>query len=591
MDLTERCREIVADATKSASARLHELLRATWAWEMHEFPERATWHGFPGENHRWSDRSRAAIESRRNELRAPLAAAKALPRHELSPTDQLSRDLFVRDFEYAIEETQWPIECLAVSQMDGIHQDPPQLLAAAPAATVKDLEDLVARLEGLPALFEQTTALLREGLAKGVTPPKITLRDVPRQVLNLCSSEPAASPFLTPFAKLPDDLSLSKSAGLQNGPELPDNTVERLRHAASSIFRQKLAPALRRFHDFLVADYLPGARDTIAWRDLPDGEAWYAFKVREQTTTRLTPREIHAIGLEEVKRLRAALEQTIRDSGFTGDFAAFCEFLRTDPRFYCTSAEQLLQEYRDLCKRIDPQLTKLVRKLPRLPYGVIEIASFAAESQTTAYYLPGSAEAGRPGWFYANTSKLTSRPRWEMEALSLHEAVPGHHLQIALAAELDLPEFRRHGGCNAYVEGWALYAEALGYEMGFYQDAYSRFGQLSYEMWRAIRLVVDTGLHALGWTRQQAIDFFASNTGKPLHDITVEVDRYIVWPAQALSYKIGELSIWRLRRAAQAALGARFDLRAFHDELLGEGALPLDFLATRMNDWIGQQAR
>ncbi len=575
MDFARRCQEIAARPATSAAARLHELLQATWAWEMHEFPERATWHGFPGENHRFSDRSRAAIERRRGELQAPLAAARTLPRRELAVADQLNLDLFVRDCEQSIEETRWPFELLCISQMDGVHQDPVQLMAAAPAATERDRADLLARLEALPLLLDQSLELLREGLARGITPPQVTLRDVPNQVDALYTADPLESPLLAPIV----------SAALHaDGP-----AATLMKEDASTLMRERIAPRLVTLRDFLTRRYLPGSRPSTAWRDLPDGEAWYAFKVREQTTTSLSPRAIHEIGLEEVARLRGALEQTVRDSGFQGSFADFCSFLRTDPRFYCTSAAQLLSEYRDFCKRVDPQLVKLVRKLPRLPYGVIEVPAFSAESQTMAYYLPGSLEAGRPGWFYANTSMLDSRPRWEMEALALHEAVPGHHLQLALAAELDLPEFRRHGGCNAYVEGWALYSEALGYEMGFYADPYSRFGQLSYEMWRAIRLVVDTGLHALGWTRQQAIDYFANNTGKPLHDIIVEVDRYIVWPAQALSYKLGELAIWKLRRAAQAELGPRFDLRDFHDELLGEGALPLDLLSARMEAWVARR--
>ncbi|MBL8844071.1 MAG: DUF885 domain-containing protein [Planctomycetes bacterium] len=585
MDFARRCHEIVARPGVAPGERLAELLRATWAWEMEEFPERATWHGFPGQNHRFSDRSRAAIERRRGDLAAPLSAARALPRAELSAADQLNLDLFVRECEQSIEESRWPFELLCITQMDGVHQDPVQLLAAAPAATAKDRADLIARLAALPTLIDQSLELLREGLARGVTPPQMTLRDVPAQIAALLPSEPLESPLLAPI------VDAAALADAQETGAAARGAGERLKREAAALLRERIAPRLRALHDFVEQRYLPGARTTTAWRDLPDGEAWYAFKVREQTTTRLTPREIHQIGLDEVARLRAALEATVRASGFAGDFAAFCDFLRTDPRFYCTSAEQLLSEYRDFCKRVDPQLVKLVKKLPRLPYGVCEVPAFSAESQTMAYYLPGSHEAGRPGWFYANTSKLESRPRWEMEALSLHEAVPGHHLQLALAAELDLPDFRRHGGCNAYVEGWALYSEALGYEMGFYQDAYSRFGQLSYEMWRAIRLVVDTGLHALGWTRQQALDYFAANTGKPLHDITVEVDRYIVWPAQALSYKLGELAIWKLRRAAQQQLGARFDLRDFHDELLGEGALPLDLLEQRMTAWTARQLR
>ena len=283
------------------------------------------------------------------------------------------------------------------------------------------------------------------------------------------------------------------------------------------------------------------------------------------------------------------MEQVVEDSGFTGTFEGFVEFLRTDARFFFERPQDLLAGYRDIVKRADPELVRLFGRLPRLPYGVRPVPAYAEKSQTTAYYEPGSPEAGRPGYFYANTYDLRARPKWEMEPLALHEAVPGHHLQIALAQELPaLPEFRKHGFYTAYVEGWGLYAESLGGEMGFYQDPYSRFGQLTYEIWRAIRLVVDTGLHALGWSRQQAIDYFIANAGKAEHDIVVEVDRYIVWPGQALAYKIGELKIKELRARAQSELGARFDVRAFHDEVLGQGALPLDVLDERIRAWAGR---
>jgi uncharacterized protein (DUF885 family) len=282
----------------------------------------------------------------------------------------------------------------------------------------------------------------------------------------------------------------------------------------------------------------------------------------------------------------------IASTGFTGSFHDFVTFLRTDPRFFFERAEDLLVTYRDICKRADPALTRLFGTLPRLPYGVVPVPPYAEKSQTSAYYEPGSPAAGRPGRFFANTYDLKARPKWEMEALSLHEAVPGHHLQIALAQELpEMPEFRKNSFYTAYVEGWGLYAESLGGEMGFYEDPYARFGQLTYEMWRAIRLVVDTGMHALGWSRQRAIDYFVENAGKAEHDIVVEIDRYIVWPGQALAYKIGELKIQELRARAARALGPRFDIRAFHDHVLGSGAVPLDVLEGRIGEWIASVPR
>jgi uncharacterized protein (DUF885 family) len=369
-------------------------------------------------------------------------------------------------------------------------------------------------------------------------------------------------------------------------------TQERLRASATRAYADRVAPAYRRLLEYLEKSYLPRTRETIAARDLPDGEAWYAFSIRQMTTTRLGAEEIHRIGLSEVRRIRAEMDGVIARTDFDGTFQQFVGFLRTDERFFFERAEDLLMAYRDICKRVDPELPKLFATLPRLPYGVVPVPSYAEKSQTTAYYEPGSPSAGRPGRFFANTYDLRARPKWEMEALALHEAVPGHHLQIALAQELpEMPDFRRHGFYTAYIEGWGLYAESLGAEMAFYEDPYAKFGQLTYEMWRAIRLVVDTGMHALGWSRQKAIDFFTENAGKAEHDIVVEVDRYIVWPAQALAYKIGELKIKELRARASAALGARFDLRRFHDEVLGAGALPLDVLEARLDAWIARQPK
>jgi uncharacterized protein (DUF885 family) len=345
------------------------------------------------------------------------------------------------------------------------------------------------------------------------------------------------------------------------------------------VYTEGVRPAFARLHDFLVNTYVPACRTTIGADALPKGADLYAYNVRWHTTTTKTPKEIHDIGLAEVRRIRTQMDEVIKTVGFTGGFDDFKKFLRTDPAFYYADADALVTGYREIAKRADPELARLFGKLPRTPYGVERVPDAAAPSQTTAYYEPGALAAGRPGNMYANTYKLEARPKWEMEALTLHEAVPGHHLQIALAQELEgLPEFRKNTSYTAFVEGWALYAESLGEEMGFYQDPYSRFGQLTYEMWRAVRLVVDTGLHSMGWTRQQAIDFFAANAAKTLQDITVEVDRYIVWPGQAVGYKMGQLKIRDLRAESEKRLGPKFNLRAFHDLVLSQGAVPLDVL-------------
>jgi uncharacterized protein (DUF885 family) len=360
-----------------------------------------------------------------------------------------------------------------------------------------------------------------------------------------------------------------------------------MRARAAGIYKEETAPAYRHLHEFLIEQYLPGARKEIGLSALPDGKAWYAHRVRLFTTTDLDPEEIHQLGLKEVKRIRAEMDRVIRESGFEGSFEEFTHFLRTDPRFYHTNAGDLVREYRDIAKRSDAELPKLFGVLPRNTYGVVPVPDYAAKSQTTAYYQPGSLEGARAGLYFVNTYALDMRPRWEMEALSLHEAVPGHHLQISIAQELDgVHPLRRFGGYTAFVEGWALYAESLGEEMGFYEDPYSKFGQLTYEMWRAVRLVVDTGMHAMGWSRQQAIDFFKANSAKTEHDITVEIDRYIVWPGQALAYKLGELKIKELRAYAKERQGDRFDVRAFHDRVLEAGALPLNILEKRIRAWV-----
>ena len=344
-------------------------------------------------------------------------------------------------------------------------------------------------------------------------------------------------------------------------------------------------------HKFLTERYIPNCRESIACGALPNGKAWYQHQIYSSTTTDLTPKQIHAIGLSEVKRIRAEMEKIKTQTGFKGSLTEFFKFLRTDKQFYYERGTQLLAGYRDISKRADPELIKLFGHLPRQPYGVRPVPSYIERSVTTAYYQPGSTTAARPGYFYANTYNLAVRPKWEMEALTLHEAVPGHHLQLAIADELTgLPTFRKYARYTAYVEGWALYAESLGTEMGFYKDPYSKFGQLTYEMWRAIRLVVDTGMHALGWSRQRAIDYFKTNAGKTEHDIIVEVDRYIVWPGQALAYKMGELKIKSLRARAEKVLGDKFDIRGFHDELLRHGAIPLSILETQVEAWITRQA-
>jgi uncharacterized protein (DUF885 family) len=467
---------------------------------------------------------------------------------------------------------------MPLTQMSGIQQEAADTLAKQRHQTVAEYESILKRLVALPVLVDQQIALLQEGLTRGYTPPKIALRDVPKQIADLTPSDALASPLLQAFTEFP--------------ARLPESDRARLTEKARSIYAASVAPAFRKLHDYVATTYLPACRETIAATALPNGAAAYAFHVRWQTTTNLTPQQIHEIGLSEVKRIRVEMDKVIASAKFQGSFHEFTEFLRTDPRFYYDKPEDLVNGYRIITKRIDPGLAHLFGKLPRLPYGVCLIPDFKAPSQTTAYYQGGSPQAGRPGCYFVNTYNLHARPKYEMEALSLHEAVPGHHLQISLAQEMEnTPEFRKHAGYSAFVEGWALYSEGLGEDVGLYTEPYSKFGQLSYEMWRAVRLVVDTGMHSMGWTREQAIQFFKDNTGKTDQDITVEVDRYIVWPGQALAYKLGQLKIRELRAEAERRLGPKFNIRAFHDAVLEQGAVPLSLLEPHIKHWTDFQAQ
>jgi uncharacterized protein (DUF885 family) len=576
-DFTARGKELLTNKEKLSEAdRLHRLFDFSWEYTMKESPEFATSVGYAGQNDRWSDISFEAIARRKETDTLDLELIKSINRVKLPESDVISYDLYRRNAEFSVEGDQFPFELLQINQMGGVQQNVAQVITSTTFKTTKDYEDLVARLNGVPALIEQTIALLQKGLDQKITPPQVTMRDVPQQVLNLIVKDSAESSMLDPFKEI--------------SSLVPAADQTRLRQAASDAFTKKVEPAYQKLHDFLVAKYLPGCRTTIGTNKLPNGDKIYAYTTRQQTTTELTPAQIHQIGLDEVKRIRGEMDKVIESTGFKGDFRAFTKYLLTDPKFYYTDAESLLSGYRDIAKRIDPKLVEFFGMLPRLPYGVRAVPAYAEKSQAGAYYEPGSLKAGRPGYFFANTYDLPGRPKWGMETLTLHEAVPGHHFQIAIAQETEnLPEFRKTGGYNAFTEGWALYAESLGYEMGFFKDPYQDFGHLGDEMLRAVRLVVDTGLHSMDWKREQAIKYFEENTGSPPHDVEVEVDRYIVWPSQALGYKIGQLKIRELRSYAEKELGQRFDLRTFHDAVLTNGALPMSVLEAHMREWVAKR--
>jgi uncharacterized protein (DUF885 family) len=406
--------------------------------------------------------------------------------------------------------------------------------------------------------------------------PQIVLQRIPSQIDHQIIDHPNASPFYKPFSRFASSVAAADRS--------------RLAAAAEQIIAADVVPAFRRFKKFFVEEYLPASPDQVGIWQLPDGEEMYRFAVRLHTTTNMTPQEIHEIGLQEVRRIRGEMQSVVATQGYKGSLEEFGAYLRSDPQFYYQTSEELLLAYRALTRRIDPLLVKIFHNLPRIPYGVEPIPENVAPDSTTAYYRSPAADGSRAGTYFVNLYRPETRPKYEMMVLSLHEAVPGHHLQIALAMEKEeLPNFRRHGGYTAFIEGWGLYAESLGEEMGLYDDAYSKFGRLTYEMWRAARLVVDTGLHYMRWDRKNAIDFLQQNTARQELDVVNEVDRYIAMPGQALAYKIGQLKISAIRAKAEKTLGNKFDVRGFHDELLKDGALPLDSLEIKMDEWIGKQ--
>jgi uncharacterized protein (DUF885 family) len=556
---------------------LHELFASEWDYQMEQHPTWASRLGDRRWNDRWADLSLDAIEKRHRHKLEVLTRLRAMNREALSSADQLNYDLFLKDYQDEVEGYRYRWYLIPLNQRGGI-QTADELADSLRFETLKDFEDWLARLRAFPMYMDQTIALMREGIKARMVLPKIVLERVPAQIDHQIVSDPKASPFFKPFTRY-------------SAPIAPADR-SRLTQEAEEAITQSVVPTFRRLKEFFLKDYLPAAWDQVGVWQLPQGEAMYGFFVRIETTTTMTPREIHDLGLSEVKRIRAEMQNIIDKLGFKGSFAEFAAFLRNDPQFYYKTPEELLVAYRALTRRIDPMLVKLFGTLPRTPYGVEPIPKNIAPDTTTAYYNSPAADGSRAGTYFVNLYKPETRPKYEMMALSLHEAVPGHHLQIALAMEQKgLPNFRRYGGYTAFVEGWGLYAESLGEEMGLYDDPYSKFGQLMYEVWRAARLVVDTGLHYMRWDRQKAIGFLSENTAKPELDVVNEIDRYIAMPGQALAYKIGQLKIAALRAKAEKRLGAKFDIRAFHDELLKDGTLPLDLLEAKMDAWIESQLR
>lgn len=522
---------------------------------------------------RLPDASPAADDARRTALFEFQRRILALKSSKLRESDALNRELLTRSIADDLEMSAFDTARLPFTAYWSFSSLGEDLARETIIRNRQEADAYLSRLKALSGYYDQQISNARRGLATGFVQPKLVVEVALRTAKKQAGPDADTSPLLTPLDHLPTNI--------------PAEAQAQLRVSAVEILKQQVVPAQRRIAEFLEKEYLPKARTGLAARDLPDGERYYRAAVRHYTTTSLSPDEVHEIGLNEVKRIHAEMEAVIAKAGFNGDVPAFIAFLRTDPQFYAHSREELLQRYQVVAKRIDPELPRLFGRLPRLTYGVKPIPTATEEGQTTGYYEGGSPERGVSGTLAVNLSHLDQRPLYEVPTLALHEGVPGHHLQIALSQELgDAPKFRRHLDYTAFVEGWGLYAEQLGDELGVYSTPYERFGQLSYEMWRACRLVADTGIHWLRWSREQARSCFLENTALSVHNIDTEVDRYISWPGQALAYKIGELKIMSLRRRAETELGDRFDERRFHDAVLLGGALPLDVLEARIVSWI-----
>ena len=565
----------IENGEKSESEKFHELLSEQWEKGIVRNPEWASSLGDNRFNDKLNDTSYETILKRQGETRELQETVKKIDRSKLSEDDQLNYDLYLHGIEKQIEGFQFLSYLIPIDQMGGIQIGFAGISNYMPFNNVKDYENYLARMRAFPTKLDQTIDLMKRGVKEGWVPPKIILVSVPDQIKAQFEKMIEESPLFKPFKDFPESI--------------PSEEQTRLIDEMLSVLTEYVYPAYETLYSYFIESYLPSCGESIACKDFPNGDVYYKYQIKSYTTTNLSAEEIHQIGLGEVDRIRAEMKKVINMTEFKGSFDEFLTFLRTDSQFYFTSEDELLNEYRMICKKADAELPKFFGLLPRLPYGVKPIPDYQAPASPTAYYYSGSQEAGRAGFFMANTYKLETRPKYEMEALSIHEAVPGHHLQITLAQELDnIPKFRRYGGYTAFVEGWGLYSEKLAEEMGFYEDPYSKFGQLTYEMWRACRLVVDTGMHTLGWTRQEAIDFMLSNTAKTENDVTVEIDRYIAWPGQALAYKIGELKIRELRSKAEKEMGDNFNIRDFHDVVLGHGAVPLDILEKHVNEYILQ---
>ena len=567
-----------AEPDATTSRALQAMFDRAWEESAQRFPERATYRGDNRYNDRLSDASPEALADNDRRSAQSLADARAMSREALTPTERVSLDMFIDNQQRALALQPYPgYRLMSLRALGGPHTQLADLLQIMPVTRAEQVEQMLARLAAYPRRMEQEIANLRRAAAAGYVPSRELLERVLAQIEGQLIADATATPWYAPFKRL--------------GSGIPAAEREALQQRGKTAVETQVMPPMRALRALVATELMPRAAADGSLKNAPDGTKIYDILVRQQTTTDLSATEIHAIGLRELARLRLEMEAVMRETKFEGDFPAFVKFLNTDPRFFHTSAEELLTGYRDIAKRLDAEMPKLFAELPRAPYGV---QAMPAHMGNRAEYYNGPAlDGSRAGVFFANTTALNGRPRWAMETLVAHEAVPGHHLQIARAIELrGLPAFRRSGwGYTAFTEGWALYAETLGFDLGLYTDPYQRYGHLQWQAFRAARLVVDTGIHALGWTRQQSIDYMVERTGVNREFVTSEIDRYTSNPGQALAYMIGRLKIAELRDRARTRLGARFDIRQFHNAVLDQGALPLATLERVIDEWIAVQLK
>ena len=564
---------ILLPAVADDVTKLHAIFDKNWETRLRESPTFATSVGRHEYDALLPSVTPADLARRQAQRKETLAELATVDRLKLPAPEQVNYDIFKEQIQQGIESYDFADYEMPINADSGFHSGFARLAKEMPLATVHDYENYISRLNAWPRYVREEIALMRLGLKSGMTVPRATLAGYDASIAAHVVDDATKSVFWPPFDKFPSTV--------------PASEQERLRNEGRNAIMNGAVVGYREFLDFFRNEYLPGCRTTLGASELPNGPAYYRFKIREFTTLDLSPEEIHNIGLKEVDRISGEMNAVMKQVGFTGDFAAFLQFLRTDPRFYAKTPQQLLEHAAWIAKTIDGKLPSEFKTLPRLPYTVEPVPDDIAPKYTSGRYVGPPWGSTQPGIYWVNTYAVGTRPLYNLESLTLHEAVPGHHLQIALSRELgDLPNFRRFSYISAFGEGWGLYCEWLGLEMGFYTDPYSNFGRLTWEMWRACRLVVDTGIHSMGWTRQQSIDYIASRAALPLHEVETEVDRYISWPGQALSYKLGELKIKELRARAEQALGSRFDRREFHDVVLGSGAVPLDVLEANVNRWI-----